>query len=66
MTECRVIIALWIFAMSISWAIQSAPKAATHLENRAYQAYRAENQRQVDEVVRLDAIESIVTASRPH
>ena len=49
MTECRVIIALWIFAMSISWAIQSAPKAATHLENRAYQAYRAENQRQVDE-----------------
>lgn len=63
MTEIRVVIALWIFAISLSWAIQSAPKASARIDAREYHAYRAESQRQIDEAVRQDAIGRIVTAS---
>lgn len=55
MTECRVIVALWAFSMSLSWALQSAPKATERIEALTHQSRLAESQRQIDEAVRQDA-----------
>lgn len=52
MTEIRVLIALSLFSLSVSWALQSAGPATDYMVQKSWESHRAESQRQVDEAVK--------------